>query len=107
MQKGVKAMGGYTPVFTFTIREEKSMEQVLASDIDAELPEVESKSFRKELEFLINCHSKENGCNTPDFILAEYLADCLEVFDKAVNRRESWYGREVELPSVSVVEAAC
>jgi len=49
--------------------------------------------FRKELEGLVNCHSMENGSDTPDFILAEYLADCLDAFDKAVTRREEWYGR--------------
>ena len=49
--------------------------------------------FRKELESLINRHSKENGCDTPDFILADFLSDCLNSFDQAVNRREAWYGR--------------
>lgn len=49
--------------------------------------------FRKELETLINKHSRENGCDTPDFILAEYLNDCLDSFDKAVVRRETWYSR--------------
>lgn len=48
--------------------------------------------FRKELESLINKHSKENGSNTPDFILAEYLTNSLTVFEKATEQRESWYG---------------
>src|SRR5574343_713325 len=51
-----------------------------------------SDEFRAELESLINRHSKENGSNTPDFVLADYLADCLEAFDKAVTRRSEWYG---------------
>jgi len=50
--------------------------------------------FRKELEQVINRHSKENGSNTPDFILAVYLVSCLRAFDDAVNCRESWYGRQ-------------
>lgn len=50
--------------------------------------------FRKDLEDLINRHSQENGCNTPDFILADYLSNCLLAFDTAVNARERWYGRE-------------
>jgi hypothetical protein len=49
--------------------------------------------FRKELETLINCNSMENGSNTPDFILAQYLVDCLQTFDKTVRHREEWYGR--------------
>jgi hypothetical protein len=49
--------------------------------------------FRKELQKLINCQSMENGCNTPDFILAEYLDRCLAAFDLAVNAREEYFGR--------------
>lgn len=49
--------------------------------------------FRKELETLINRHSRENGSNTPDFILAEYLEGCLQVFDETLAKREIWYGR--------------
>ena len=50
-------------------------------------------TLRRDLSALINRHSKENGSNTPDFILANYLADCLKAFDKAVNLRETHYGR--------------
>ncbi len=50
--------------------------------------------FRKELETLINCHSKENGSDTPDFILAQYLDQCLKNFDRAVYTRDCWYGRD-------------
>lgn len=48
--------------------------------------------FRKDLEHLINSHSRENGSNTPDFILAEFLGDCLAAWDKNVSRRSQWYG---------------
>lgn len=50
--------------------------------------------LRKEIEQAINRHSLENESNTPDFILAEYLTDCLKSFDKAINKREEWYGRK-------------
>ncbi len=49
--------------------------------------------FLGELEHLINRHSKENESNTPDFILAQYLEGCLKVFNTAVQKRETWYGR--------------
>lgn len=52
-------------------------------------------TFRKELEEIINRNSQENGSNTPDFILADYLANCLLAFDTACNMREHWYGRNV------------
>lgn len=47
--------------------------------------------FRKDIEQVINKNSIENNSNTPDFILSEYLTDCLEAFDKATTRREEWY----------------
>lgn len=51
-------------------------------------------NLRKEIENVINCNSAENGSDTPDFILAEYLTDCLTAYDKAVVAREKWYGRK-------------
>jgi hypothetical protein len=49
--------------------------------------------LRKAIESAINSTSAENGSNTPDFILAEYLTDCLAAYDKAVKRRSEWHGR--------------
>lgn len=50
--------------------------------------------FQKELSALINKHSLENLSDTPDFILAQYLADCLHAFNVATNQRISWYGQK-------------
>ena len=47
--------------------------------------------FHSELQSLINRYSKENGSNTPDFILAGYLENCLDVFDEAVTSRTAWH----------------
>ncbi len=52
--------------------------------------------FRQELENVINRCSMENGSDTPDFILAEYLADCLVAFDKAVERRTMHYHIDID-----------
>ena len=51
--------------------------------------------FHSDLESLINRYSMENGSDTPDFILAGYMAGCLDAFDTAMKAREKWYGREV------------
>jgi len=50
-------------------------------------------SFPAKLRDLINAHSIEGGSNTPDFILAEYLRQCLDAFDMCVRRRDEWEGR--------------
>lgn len=53
-----------------------------------------SSELSSELASLLNKYSKENGSNTPDFILAEYLIHCLKAWDCAVQSREEWYGRK-------------
>lgn len=50
--------------------------------------------LRIEIENAVNRHSAENGSNTPDFILAQFLMGSLRAFDAAVNARETWYGRD-------------
>lgn len=58
------------------------------------IKEGEQKSgFEKELQELINKHSKENGSDSPDWILSRYLVRCLEAYDYAVFQREQFYGR--------------
>lgn len=57
----------------------------------------EQTEFQRRLTELLNETSQENESDTPDFVLAEYLVGCLEVFNATINRRESWYGREHEL----------
>ena len=52
------------------------------------------RDFIKKLEHLINIHNMEADSDTPDFILAEYLFNCLNNFAHVTNKREEWYGRE-------------
>lgn len=53
----------------------------------------EVKTLRQDLGDVINRHSAESKSATPDSILAGYLLDCLEAWDRAVQAREKWYGR--------------
>ena len=62
--------------------------------------------FRTELQSLINCNSAENGSNTPDFLLAEFLVQQLNIWDQYVNRREEWYGRKTGGLNDCVLDAA-
>lgn len=50
--------------------------------------------LEKELAMTLNRHSVENASNTPDFILAQYLIGCLAAWNRAVQQRETWYGRD-------------
>jgi hypothetical protein len=55
---------------------------------EKQIPET---TFRNELESLLNKYSMENTSNTPDFILADFLMNCLEAFDDATFARSKWY----------------
>jgi len=50
-------------------------------------------SLREDIRHAINCSCAENTSNTPDFILAEFLTNCLNAYDIATQKREKWYGR--------------
>lgn len=52
--------------------------------------------FEAHLRDLINRYSKENGSDTPDYILAEYMLSCLRAFNVAVNKRDSEYALPVD-----------
>lgn len=49
--------------------------------------------FENDLRDLINTHCRENGSDTPDYLLAEYLVGCLNAYDRAVRQRDDWVGR--------------
>jgi hypothetical protein len=49
-------------------------------------------SFERDLASLINRYSLENGSDTPDFILAQFLNDCLKAYNQALVARRAWLG---------------
>ncbi len=49
-------------------------------------------AFREELRSVINRYSMENGSDCPDFILAQFLHNCLLAFDAASLRRDQFFG---------------
>jgi hypothetical protein len=58
-----------------------------------------AQSFQDALRELINKHCMENGSDTPDFLLAEYLCDCLAAYETIIEKREVWYGRRIGQPT--------
>lgn len=62
--------------------------------------------FRVELTVLLNRHCSpdrrqippiENGSNTPDHILADYLHGCLRDIDRAILERDNWHSERHRL----------
>jgi hypothetical protein len=58
---------------------------------------MDKTNLEKRLTDLINSESRENDSNTPDFLLAEFMMNCLDAFELASNKREVWYGVELDI----------
>lgn len=52
-------------------------------------------TLQEKLASLLNSESREQDSNTPDFLLAEFMMNCLDAFELASNKREVWYGVEL------------
>ncbi len=61
-------------------------------DHDTE-PTAEDDSIERRLRRALN--GAENGSNTPDLILARFMAEVLPVLDSAIRARDAWYGVEL------------
>jgi hypothetical protein len=48
------------------------------------------EAFMRDVREIINRNSLEQGSNTPDFIIARYLRDCLMAWDYAAQSRAIW-----------------
>ena len=51
--------------------------------------------FVEELRGLLNRCSMENQCDTPDWILADYIKNCLKAFSIATHKRDKWWGHKL------------
>ena len=49
-------------------------------------------SLERRLSALLNEYSAENDSDTPDYILAKYLVECLKSYSEAVKARDHWHG---------------
>ena len=63
-------------------------------------------TFEKELSNLLNSYSMENGSDTPDYMLAQYLRNCLENYNRTIVMREKWFGRYSEDNGI-ILENSC
>ena len=52
--------------------------------------------FYGELTALLNKYSCENPSGTPDWILAQYLTDCLNTWNNAVHARSKSKGEVID-----------
>lgn len=61
------------------------------------LPRLPRPPLVTELARVLNRFSAEQPSGTPDFILAEYVHDCLAAFNKTARARAAWRGESTAL----------
>jgi hypothetical protein len=52
-----------------------------------------------DLAAILNRMSRENASNTPDFLLADFMLGCLDVYERTLQQRERWLGEGAALPT--------
>ncbi len=93
------------------INDDKFVEQLMK---DNPINEVNSKEdgnlnkerFKGQLRELINSFSLENKSNTPDYILANYLNECLDALNTAINFRDKHNQNSEETFTIQELEEA-
>ena len=61
-------------------------------------------SLQSDIKNILNKHYAENESDTPDFILAEYLIQCLGSFNKSTVKRDKWYRVRLEPTKVGQIK---
>ena len=80
-----------TPIDPADIHSDDAMLSAVASEGITPLTPV-----AEEIRVVLNRYSAEAPSGTPDYILANYLIDCLKAFNEAVSLRAVWRGEPIE-----------
>lgn len=62
--------------------------------MEPEMIDEEYESLKKEIAGLLNKYSQENRSNTPDYMLADFMLGCLNVYENTIRSRTEWFERK-------------
>ena len=57
---------------------------------------MDDENLKQQLSTIMNTYGIDNECSTPDYILAEYLINCLKGYKKIHNANRIWHGLSIE-----------
>lgn len=57
---------------------------------------MDDENLKRDLSKIMNAHGIDTECSTPDYILAEYLIDCLKSYKKMDDANRTWHGLSIE-----------
>lgn len=58
-----------------------------------EFKDEKKERIKNAFKETVNRNGMDTWCNTPDFIIAEYLYDCLESYSKLQKEKDRWEGK--------------
>lgn len=97
VQAAFQSLAGVRDEFTFS-GWGGSLDECELAVVENRAPKYEPRpTLEQALTTLLNRYSVENGSNTPDFILAEYMLATLKAFESASLERERWYGKSLRI----------
>lgn len=65
----------------------------------ADLDDMKTKEFGRELAALINKYGLDTAFNTPDWIVAQYMMWAANALNRTVFLRDGWFGRFNKVPA--------
>lgn len=86
--------------FEVICNENEKLRETIKNEIETEQKKNESntnyESLKRDLIKVMNMHGIDTGCSTPDYILAEYLIDCLKSYKKMDDANRTWHGLSIK-----------
>jgi DNA polymerase I-like protein with 3'-5' exonuclease and polymerase domains len=86
--------------FELICNENAKLREIIRNEIDDVQKKNESniddENLKRDLSKIMNIHGIDTECSTPDYILAEYLIDCLKSYKKLDNANRTWHGLSIE-----------
>lgn len=86
--------------FELICNENAKLREIIKNEIDDVQKKNESniddETLKRDLSKIMNIYGIDTECSTPDYILAEYLIDCLKSYKKLDNANRTWHGLSIE-----------
>ena len=69
--------------------------------MEPEIKDEKYEALTREISSVLNKYIQENRSNTPDYMLAEFMLGCLNVYENTISKREVWFNRPDPLNNAS------
>jgi DNA polymerase I-like protein with 3'-5' exonuclease and polymerase domains len=86
--------------FELICNENAKLREIIKNEIDdvqnKNESNIDDENLKRDLSKIMNICGIDTECSTPDYILAEYLIDCLKSYKKMDDANRTWHGLSME-----------